>query len=135
MHTAKPFPWLTRATVRCNHDSFYGVDEDFGPMFIKFASDFPYTARGCLNGHEYAKRQLAKEGIAFGALDNGGLACAEPARLQQILDERDEHQIEAVVRQWQARRPDPFTGEDPAAGFNTQLSILQRIFQPQISVF
>ena len=28
------------------------VDEDFGPLFIKFCSYFPYTARVCLNGHE-----------------------------------------------------------------------------------
>jgi hypothetical protein len=30
----------------------------------------PYTAKLCLNGHEYGKRQLAREGIAFEALDN-----------------------------------------------------------------
>ncbi|MFZ1537037.1 MAG: hypothetical protein WAT23_06615 [Chromatiaceae bacterium] len=40
----------------CNHYYFYLVDEDFGPLFIKFSSYFPYTARVCLNGHEYAKR-------------------------------------------------------------------------------
>jgi hypothetical protein len=97
-------------------------------MFIKFASYFPYTARVCRNGHEYAKRQLAKEGIAFEALDNGVLACAEPARLQQILDALDEHKIEAVVRKWQARLPDPFTDADHAAGCSTQLSILQAEF-------
>ncbi len=127
-YTGKPFPWLSRATVMCNHYYFYLVDEDFGPMFIKFASYFPYTARVCLNGHEYAKRQLAKEGIAFEALDNGVLDCAEPPRLQQILDELDEHKIEAVVRKWLARLPDPFTEADHAAGFNPQLSILQAEF-------
>jgi hypothetical protein len=43
------------------------VDEDFGPMFIKFSSYFPYTTRININGHEYAKRQLDKEGIALDA--------------------------------------------------------------------
>ena len=79
-HTGKPFPWLSRASVMCNQYYFYLVDEDFGPLLIKFASYFPYTARVCLNGHEYAKRQLAKEGIAFEALDNGVLSCADPTR-------------------------------------------------------
>ena len=128
VHTGQPYPWLTRSTVMCNHDYFYLVDEDFGPLFIKFASYFPYTARVCLNGHEYAKRQLAKEGIAFEALDNGVLSCADPVRLQQILDELDETKIEAMVRKWLSRLPDPFTAADHAAGFNPKLSILQAEF-------
>jgi len=126
--TGKPFPWLSRGTVMCNHYYFYLVDEDFGPFFIKFASYFPYTARVCINGHEYAKRQLAKEGIAFEALDNGVLSCADPARLQQILDELDVAKIQALVDKWLARLPDAFTVEDHAAGFNPQLSILQAEF-------
>jgi hypothetical protein len=128
VHTGQPYPWLTRSTVMCNHYYFYLVDEDFGPLFIKFASYFPYTARVCLNGHEYAKRQLTKEGIAFEALDNGVLSCADPVRLQQILDELDETKIEAMVRKWLSRLPDPFTAADHAAGFNPKLSILQAEF-------
>jgi len=123
-----PFPWLSRSTVMCNHYYFYLVDDDFGPFFIKFASYFPYTARVCLNGHEYAKRQLAKEGIAFEALDNGVLCCADPARLQHILDGLDAPKIQALVNKWLSRLPDPFTAEDHAAGFNPQLSILQAEF-------
>jgi hypothetical protein len=127
-HTGQPYPWLTRGTVMCNHYYVYLVDEDFGPLFIKFCSYFPYTARVCLNGHEYLKRQLAKEGMAFAALDNGLLACADPARAQRILDDLTEDQIAAVVTKWLARLPDPFTAADHAAGYNFQLSILQAEF-------
>ena len=56
-HTSTAFPWLYRSTVMCNQYCFYLVDADFGPLFIKFSSYFPDTARICLNGHEYAKRQ------------------------------------------------------------------------------
>jgi len=126
--TGKPFPWLSRGAVLCNHYYFYLVDEDFGPLFIKFASYFPYTARVCINGHEYAKRQLAKEGIAFEALDNGVLCCADPVRLQQILDQLDAAKIQALVNKWLKRLPDPFSAQDHAAGFNPQLSILQAEF-------
>jgi hypothetical protein len=127
-HTGQPYPWLTRSAVMCNHYYFYLVDEDFGPLFIKFASYFPDTARVCLNGHEYAKRQLAKEGIAFAALDNGVLWCTDPLRLQQLLVELDETQIAALVRKWLARLPDPFSAADHAAGFEPKLSILQAEF-------
>ena len=56
------------------------------------------------------------------------LSCADPVRLQQILDELDETKIEALVRKWLSRLPDPFTAADHAAGFNPKLSILQAEF-------
>jgi hypothetical protein len=112
----------------CNHDYFDLADEDFGPLFIKFASYFPYTARVCLNGHEYLKRQLAKEGIAFEALDNGVLSCADPVRLQDIADGLNASKIAALVDKWLKRLPDPFTAADHAAGFNAKLSIRQAAF-------
>jgi hypothetical protein len=62
VHTGQSYPWFTRGTVMCNHYYFYLVDEDFGPLFIKFCSYFPYTGRVCLNGHEYVKRQWALRG-------------------------------------------------------------------------
>jgi len=126
--TGATFPWLYRSTVMCNQYYFYVVDEDFGPLFIKFSSYFPYTARINLNGHEYAKRQLEKEGIAYEALDNGIRSCADPHRLQQILNALDATKIDRVVRKWFARLPHPFTGQDRAAGFRYQLSILQAEF-------
>lgn len=122
------FPWLNRSSVMCNQYYFYLVDADFGPLFIKFSSYFPYTARICLNGHEYAKRQLAKAGIAYEALDNGVRRCDDPQAVQQILDTLDEQRIEAVVRKWFARLPHPFSPEDRAAGFRYELSILQAEF-------
>ena len=67
----------------------YCVDEDFGPFFIKFCSYFPYDARLCINGHEYAKRQLDKRGIKYEPLDNGILSCEDPQALQKICDELD----------------------------------------------
>jgi hypothetical protein len=127
-HTGQPYPWFTRGTVMCNHYYFYLVDEDFGPLFIKFCSYFPYTARVCLNGHEYVKRQLAKAGIPCEALDNGLLSCADPARAQQLLDELNEETIAALVAKWLERLPDPFTAQDHAAGYTFQLSILQAEF-------
>ena len=73
-----PYPWLASSTAMVNHYYVYLVDEDFGPLFVKFCSYFPYNAKLCINGHEYLKSQLAKEGIAFEALDNGVLSCADP---------------------------------------------------------
>ena len=106
----------------------YGMDEDFGPFFLKFSSYFPYNAKLCINGHEYVKRQLAKEGIAFEALDNGVLSCANPQRLQQLCDGLSATKIDILLRKWLARLPHPFTAQDRKAGYRYQMSILQAEF-------
>jgi hypothetical protein len=126
--TGRTYPWIVRSTGRVNQFYFYGVDRDFGPFFLKFNSYFPYTAKLCLNGHEYAKRQLAHAGVQYEALDNGFLRCADPARLQAICHDLSADQIETLLRKWLARLPQPFTAEDQAAGYRYELSILQAEF-------
>jgi hypothetical protein len=126
--TGKSYPWIVRATAMVNHFYFYVVDDDFGPMFIKFGTYFPYTGKVLINGHEYLKRQLTKEGIGFEALDNGVLSCDDPQRMQAICDSLDERRIDAVVRKWLARLPHPYTPEDRAAGYRYDLSVLQAEF-------
>src|SRR4029079_13150571 len=66
--TGMTYPWVVDGSAMVNHFYFYCVDRDFGPFFLKFCSYFPYNAKLCLNGHEYLKRRLAREGIAFEAL-------------------------------------------------------------------
>ena len=126
--TGKVYPWISRGSALPNHYYFYLVDEDFGPLFIKFCSYFPYAAKVCLNGHEWVKRQLAKEGIAFEALDNGVLSCENPARLQALCDSLDSDKIEAVFCKWLAKLPHPFRPQDRSAGYRYDLSILQAEF-------
>jgi hypothetical protein len=126
--TGAPYPWIVRSTAMVNHFYFYCVDAEFGPFFLKFCTYFPYTAKLCINGHEYVKRQLAKEGIGFEALDNGILSCANPKRLQQICGSLDAEKIDALLRKWLRRLPHPFTGRDRAAGYRYDLSILQAEF-------
>jgi hypothetical protein len=126
--TGAVYPWIVKTTSMVNHFYFYCVDADFGPFFLKYCTYFPYNAKLCLNGHEYLKRQLAKQNIPFEELDNGVLSCADPARLQQIADALDAAKIEALLRKWQARLPQPFAVEDQAAGYTYDVSILQAEF-------
>jgi hypothetical protein len=126
--TGHKYPWLVRSTAMVNHYYFYGIDADFGPFFLKFCSYFPYNAKLCINGHEYVKRQLAKEGIDFQALDNGVLTCADPKRLQQLCDGLSAAKIDALLRKWLALLPHPYTAADRRAGYRYDLSILQAEF-------
>ena len=124
--TGQTYPWLVSSTAMVNQYYFYGLDDDFGPFFLKFSSYFPYGAKLCINGHEYVKRQLTKAGIAFEALDNGIRSCANPQRLQAIADGLSASKIDALLRKWLARLPHPFMAQDRAAGFRYDLSIIQR---------
>lgn len=124
----KKYPWIVKSTAMVNQFYFYAIDEDFGPFFLKFSTYFPYNAKLCINGHEYVKRQLAKEGIAFEPLDNGILSCANPERLQQICDGLSDAKIDALLRKWLAKLPHPYLATDRKAGFRYDISILQAEF-------
>ena len=106
-------------------NNFYFVDEDFGPRLLNFCSYFPLTARLCLNGHEYVKRQLLRRGIGFEALNNCLRSRADPAALQAICDEVAAERVEALLRKWLAQLPHPFTLADRHAGYLYQASIVQ----------
>ncbi|WP_244949083.1 chromosomal replication initiator protein DnaA [Mycolicibacterium doricum] len=126
--TGEPYAWLVRSTAFINYFYFYCVDEDFGPFFIKFGTYFPYTAKLCINGNEWAKRQAAKAGIGFEALDNGFAAVDDVDWLQAICDSLGPERIDALLRKWLTILPNPFTSEDEAAGYRYELSILQAEF-------
>ena len=102
--------------------------DDFGPFFLKFCSYFPYNAKLCLNGHEYLKRQLTKQGIGFEALDNGILRCADPAAMQRLADGLTADKIDALLRKWLVRLPHPFSASDRERGIRYDISMLQAEF-------
>lgn len=122
------YPWQVRSTAMVNHYYIYAQDRDFGPFFIKFCSYFPYNAKLCLNGHEYAKQQLKQKGVAFAPLDNGFLSCADARRLQRTCDGLSAEKIDQLLRKWLRLLPHPFTKTDRQAGWLYDISILQAEF-------
>ena len=119
------FEYTRDKTVYVNHYYFYIDDADFGPLFIKVCSYAPWGTKLCLNGHEWAKRQLEKRGIAYQALDNGFLSCENPEELQEICDSLGPEEIDRLFRKWLKRLPLPLRAEDRAAGYDWSLSIWQ----------
>jgi hypothetical protein len=126
--TGATYPWLVPSTAVVNQYYFYCVDEEFGPVCVKFSSYFPYTGRLILNGNEYAKRQAAKAGIGFVPLDNAFAAVDDVAAVQAICDGLDEGAIAALAARLLRLLPHPFTAEDTAAGYRYELSVLQAEF-------
>src|SRR6202158_6527314 len=106
---------MVESSAMVNHYYFYGDDEDFRPFFLKFFSYYPYNAKLCINGHEYLKRQLAKRGVTFEALDNGIKSCADPALMQRMSDGLSAGGTDRLLRKWLRRLPHPFSARDRAA--------------------
>jgi hypothetical protein len=110
------------------------VDRGFGPFFLKLSSYFPYTARLCISGHEYAKHQQAKKNIGFEALDNGVLSCDDPQRQQAICDGLSAEKIDAPLSRWLRLLPHPCTGADRKAGYRYQVFVLTGPFYAGLSL-
>ena len=114
---------MSQRRVTCYY--FYLWDEDFGPAFVKVCAYFPYPMKIWVNGHEWAKRQAAKAGIAFTELSNGFATCAEPEALQAICDRLGPGAIRVFTERWWSVLPLPLTEADRAAGYWWELAMRQ----------
>jgi hypothetical protein len=108
-----------------NHFYFYLWDAEWGGAFGKTNAYAPFPIWLWLNGHEWAKRQLAKAGISYQALDNGLRACADPTAMQKICDRLGPAAVNSFFWRWLRRLPSPFTPADLRAGYVYELAFRQ----------
>jgi hypothetical protein len=104
---------------------FYVLDPEFGPGFIKICTYAPWPAKVWVNGHEWAKRQAIRTGIAFTALSNGFAGCGQPRRLQAVCDSFGPDHVQAFFDRWIVAIPTPLSAADRAAGYWWELSMRQ----------
>lgn len=116
--------WRRQSSVP-DHWYFYFADAEWGPAFIKLCSYAPYPLWCCANGHEWAKRQLAKAGIGFDALDNGLRAVEDPAAAHRVCARLGAGHVRDLLRRMTAVMPDPLTLDDRRTGFDWAFSIAQ----------
>lgn len=114
-----------RQMAYINHYYFYLWDPDWGRAFWKTNAYAPWPIWIWLNGHEWAKQQLEREGTEYAALDNGFRSCADPARLQRICDRLGSGAVQSFFWRWYWRLPSPLTHEDLAAGYVYELATRQ----------
>jgi hypothetical protein len=113
---------------------FLRLRRRFRPVPHQVLRLLPYTGQIYLNGHEYAKRQCRKEGIAFTALDNAFGAASDPAAVQRISGGLTDQKIYRFAGKWLARLPQPFTRADEDADYRWQLSVKQIEFSTTMAL-
>ena len=104
---------------------FYIWDADWGPGFIKLCPYAPYGVWAYLNGHEWAKRQLAKAGIGFVALDNGLRSVDDPEAARCICARLGHGHVQGFLDRWLRRLPSALTPADRRRGLHYRFSIRQ----------
>jgi hypothetical protein len=114
-HDAHPHFTFGRQAIFVNHFYWYILDPEWGPSFVKANAYAPYPVSIYLNGHEWAKRQAAREGIAFTPLDNGFASCQDPEALAAICNGLSEQDIFRFCDRWMRDvLPSPFTPAERA---------------------
>jgi len=124
-NAAHPHMEWGRQMTYVNHYYFYLWDPEWGPAFWKTNAYAPFPIWLWLNGHEWAKQQMEKAGVAYEALDNGFLSCADPAFLQKRCDQLGTGAVRDFFWRWYWRLPSPFTKSDLAAGYVYDLAFRQ----------
>jgi hypothetical protein len=82
------YPLLQNYQTQCKHLYFYFDDPQLGFMNIRLQTWFPYHIQVCLNGREWLRRDLEREGVGFLARGNKFLHIADYDRAQQLLDKQ-----------------------------------------------
>jgi hypothetical protein len=123
--SAHPHMEWGRQMTFINHFYFYLWDPEWGGAFWKTNAYAPFPIWIWLNGHEWAKRQLEKAGVAYEALDNGFRSCDDPTVLQSVCDRLGAREVREFFQRWLDRLPSPFTVKERQTGYGYDLAFRQ----------
>lgn len=65
---------------------YYWLDKNFGLIYVRLQTWFPYTIQVYVNGHERLARQMERAGLSFVKHDNAFLSLEDPQRAQKMAD-------------------------------------------------
>jgi len=82
---AAGFPQIRRAPSRCKHLYFYFDHEDYGFMSVRLQTWAPYEVQIAMNGREWLKRLLDKDGIPYVLEGNKFLDVEDYEAAQRLL--------------------------------------------------
>jgi len=109
--------------------NFYVNDRNWGPMFVRVCPYFPFSARVCLNQHDWLAQRMRRRGIRFRQPSNAFLSCSDPKALQQLADSLTADHLIACAQKWLARFTPFFTPEERKhAGVQHRLFFAQTEF-------
>jgi len=110
-----------------NQFNFYLNDPHWGRMFVRMCPYFPFSARVCLNQHNWLAIRMQEEGIDFQQCTNAFLKCGNPARLQELADSLTAQDLLKCGQKWLAAFTPFFTDKE-----RKQAGCQHRLFFSQV---
>jgi hypothetical protein len=65
---------------------YYRIDPEFGLMYVRVQTWFPYTIQVYVNGHDWLAQQMTGKRMGFSQQDNAFTQLDSPQRAQQLAD-------------------------------------------------
>jgi len=65
---------------------YYRLDREFGLMYLRLQTWFPYTVQVYVNGHDWLARQMTRRKLGFVQCDNAFTQLDNPRKAQQLAD-------------------------------------------------
>jgi len=116
---------FSRQSAVPDHWYFYLWDDQWGPAFIKLSTYAPFGLWISANGHEWAKRQLHRAGIAFPELANGLWRVEDPEAARRVSARLGSGHVRGLIDRWLPSLPSPLIPADHRAGFTWSFSVRQ----------
>ena len=107
--------FLKSSFTKCLHYYLYYLDKEFGFMFVKVQTWFPFNIQVYINGRELMKHVFDANGIAYECYDNSFTDISDVAKAQELADKFDPKKL--------CRRLDGF-----ARSLNPFLDTVQKAF-------
>lgn len=80
---------LKTANTKCLHYYLYFQDKEYGFMFMKIQTWFPFTVQVYLNGREMMKHIFAENGITYECYDNSFTEISDIKKAQELANKFD----------------------------------------------
>ena len=80
---------LKSCSTKCLHYYLYYLDKDFGFMFVKIQTWFPFNIQVYINGRELMKSVFEKNSISYECYDNSFTDISDVAKAQKLADKFD----------------------------------------------
>ena len=77
---------VTSKPTKCKHYYFYYNDEEFGLMYLKIQTWFPYNVQIYINGREYLSKLLDKNNIKYEMYNNSFSYIEDFNKAQELAD-------------------------------------------------
>ena len=78
---------VTSRPTKCKHYYFYFNDEEFGLMYLKIQTWFPYNVQIYINGREYLSKLLDKNNIKYEMYNNSFSYIEDFSKVQKLADD------------------------------------------------